>query len=147
MTNDDLKQAVFGSGDGATTTLGIIGLTWFAGHSAAIAPAVVGGAIASTVGMGGNEYLSDEDSSIHRAGVMALATLIGSLLPGVPFFIGHSSVALGASAAFALVLGAVITAVRARTTGWSRAVLEVYAVFVLVSVLTVIAGLIFPTNS
>lgn len=147
MTSDDLKQAVFGASDGATTTLGIIGALWFSGHSRAIPGAVIGAAIAATVGMAGSEYISDPESSVHRASIMGAATLVGSVEPALPLFFGHSSLLLVTCAALALVLGGVVSTIRAKQTGWTLALGEVYGIFVVVAVLTTVVGLVFPGAS
>ena len=144
MTEDDIKQAVFGAGDGATTTLGMIAMMWFANHKAAIIYAIIGGAIASAIGMGGNEYISDTESSIHRASVMAGATAAGAIIPGIPFVFGNTGLVLPISIALTIILGSLITYIRAKTTGWRLAALEVYGIFLVVTVLTTLAGLLAP---
>jgi hypothetical protein len=40
--------------------------------------------------MGAGQYLSDGERNMRKAGVMAGATLIGSVLPAVPFIFGTS---------------------------------------------------------
>jgi VIT1/CCC1 family predicted Fe2+/Mn2+ transporter len=144
VTRDDWRQAVFGATDGASATLGVIGALWFAGHRSSIALAVIGAAIAATVGMAGSEFVSDTRSSPRRALIMGGATLTGALTPGIPFFVGHTSVALIASGLLTIVLGAGISTIRARTTGWPRALLQVFGVFIVVGLLTTIAGLVAP---
>jgi VIT1/CCC1 family predicted Fe2+/Mn2+ transporter len=42
--------------------------------------------------MGAGEYLSDVTRNLRRAGVMAVATLTGSLTPALPFAFGYGSV-------------------------------------------------------
>jgi VIT family len=90
---DDLKQAVFGSFDGCTSALGVVtGLVVGGTHSGSrILAAALGLAIAATVGMGAGEYLSDVTRNLRRAGVMAVATLTGSLTPALPFAFGYGS--------------------------------------------------------
>lgn len=148
MSGDDIKQAIFGSSDGATTSLGIMATMWSSHHGSSIAPAVVGASLAATVGMGGSEYISDPESSVHRATVMALGTLIGGLWPAVPFFFGHSSALLATCAAAALVLGGIIVRVKVRNgDGWALSLAEVYGVFVAASVVATVAGLLAPGSS
>ena len=147
MNGDDLKQAVFGASDGATTSLGIATGSYFSGHASAIVAAVVGAAIAATVGMGGSEYISDPESSLRRASIMAGATLVGSVLPGIPFMFGHSSIFLALTVAATLLVGGAVATVRARTTGWTKAIGQVYGIFLVVSILATLAGLLAPGAS
>ena len=148
VSADDVKQAIFGSSDGATTTLGIIATSWFSGHSSAIPAAVVGASLAATVGMGGSEYISDPESNVHRAGVMALGTLVGGLWPALPFFLGHGSGVLALCAAAALVLGGVIVRVKMRSgSELVPSMAEVYGVFIVASALATAAGLLAPGSA
>ncbi|MBV8221567.1 MAG: VIT1/CCC1 transporter family protein, partial [Solirubrobacterales bacterium] len=58
--SSDAREAIFGSFDGMTSTLGVVaGL--LATHSSArhIVAAAIGIAVAATVGMGAGQYLSD----------------------------------------------------------------------------------------
>jgi VIT family len=142
MTADDLQEAVFGATDGATTSVGLVATLWVSHHRSTIALAAAASGIAAAVSMAGGEYLADPDSSVRRAAVMGLATLVGALEPAVPFFVGYGGVMLSACIALTLILGGVVAFVRARTTGWTRAVAEVYGIFALVASLTTIAGLV-----
>jgi hypothetical protein len=67
----DLKEAIFGSFDGMTSTLGVVaGL--LATHAAApkIVAASIGIAVAATVGMGAGQYLSDGARNVRNAVVI-----------------------------------------------------------------------------
>lgn len=140
LTADDIRQAIFGSSDGATGAVGLIGAFYVSGHRGAIALGCFSIAVAAGLSMAGGEYISDPDCSAHRAGVMGAATLFGGLLPAVPFFFGQGGWVLPVSAGLTLCLGGVITWVRSRARGWGRAAVEVYAVFVVVSAATVLIG-------
>jgi VIT family len=64
----DLKEAIFGSFDGMTSTLGVVaGL--LATHASApkIVAAAIGIAVAATVGMGTGQYLSDGQRNLRNA--------------------------------------------------------------------------------
>ena len=60
------------------------------------------------IGMGAGQYLSDRESNLRKAIVMAVATLIGSVLPALPFFFGASFACVLTSVAITLAASAVI---------------------------------------
>jgi VIT1/CCC1 family predicted Fe2+/Mn2+ transporter len=128
----DLREAIFGSFDGMTSTLGVIaGL--LATHTTAprILAGAIGIAVAATVGMGAGQYLSEDQHhrSLRKAAVMALATLIGSILPALPFIFGNSQACVIASIA--------ITALAATVIGHYRGYLVTFSILVVVGVITV----------
>ena len=126
----DLKEAIFGSFDGMTSTLGVVaGL--LATHASApkIVAASIGIAVAATVGMGAGQYLSDGKRNVRNAVVMAGATLIGSVIPAVPFLFGDSRACIAASI--------VITALAAAVIGHYRGYLVTYSILIVVSLVTV----------
>ena len=126
----DLKEAIFGSFDGMTSTLGVVaGLLATHASASKIVAASIGIAVAATVGMGAGQYLSDGAKNLRNAIVMAVATLIGSVIPAVPFLFGNSRACIAASIA--------VTAVAAAFIGHYRGYLVTYAILIVVSVLTV----------
>jgi hypothetical protein len=126
----DTREAIFGSFDGMTSTLGVVaGLLATNSSARHIVAAAIGIAVAATVGMGAGQYLSDGQRNVRKAAVMALATLVGSALPAIPFAFGSSLACVLASAAITLLAAGVI--------GHYRGYLVTYAILVVVSVLTV----------
>ncbi len=126
----DLTQAIFGSFDGMTSTLGVVsGL--LATHATApkILAAAIGIAVAATVGMGAGQYLSDTSHSLRKAVVMAVATLIGSVLPAIPFIFGDSRACVLASIAITIVAAGVI--------GYYRGYVVTYTILIVVAAITV----------
>jgi VIT1/CCC1 family predicted Fe2+/Mn2+ transporter len=124
------KEAIFGSFDGMTSTLGVVaGLLATKSTAPHILAGAIGIAVAATVGMGAGEYLSDENQDIRKAVVMAVATLIGSVLPALPFIFGTSRLCVLASAVITLLAAAVI--------GHYRGYVATYAILAIVSALTV----------
>ena len=97
------------------------------------APHIVAGAIgiavAATIGMGAGQYLSDDQRNLRKAVIMATATLIGSVLPALPFVFGSSTACVVASLAITVLPAAVI--------GHYRGYLVTYTILFVVSVLTV----------
>ena len=113
-----------------TSTLGVVaGL--LATHAAApkIVAASIGIAVAATVGMGAGQYLSDGARNVRNAVVMAGATLLGSVIPAVPFFFGDSRACIAASI--------VVTAVAAAAIGHYRGYVVTYSILIVVSIVTV----------
>jgi uncharacterized membrane protein YebE (DUF533 family) len=126
----DAREAIFGSFDGMTSTLGVVaGLLATNSSARHIVAAAIGIAVAATVGMGAGQYLSDGQRNLRKAAVMALATLVGSVLPAIPFAFGASLACVLASVAITLLAAGVI--------GHYRGYLVTYTILVVVSVLTV----------
>jgi hypothetical protein len=113
-----------------TSTLGVVA-SLLAARS--LAPHIVAGAIgiavAATIGMGAGQNLSDGQRNVRKPAVMAMATLIGSVLPAVPFAFGASTACVVASIAVTLLAGGVI--------GHYRGYVVTYTMLIVVSVLTV----------
>src|SRR3974390_2371167 len=87
----DAREAIFGSFDGMTSTLGVVaGLLATKANASHVVAGAIGIAVASTIGMGAGQYLSDGQRNLRKALVMALATLICSILAAVSFFFGSS---------------------------------------------------------
>ena len=126
----DAREAIFGSFDGMTSTLGVVaGLLATRATAPHIVAGAIGIAVAATIGMGAGQYLSDEKRSVRKAVVMAVATLTGSVLPALPFIFGSSLASVLASVAITLLAAAVI--------GHYRGYAVTYAILLAVSVLTV----------
>jgi VIT1/CCC1 family predicted Fe2+/Mn2+ transporter len=130
LNPSDTREAIFGSFDGMTSTLGVVaGLLATRSSAPHIVAGAIGIAVAATIGMGAGQYLSDDQRSIRKAVVMALATLIGSVLPAVPFFFGASTACVVASFVITLLAGGVI--------GHYRGYVVTYTILIVVSILTV----------
>jgi VIT1/CCC1 family predicted Fe2+/Mn2+ transporter len=126
----DATEAIFGSFDGMTSTLGVVaGLLATKTGATHVVAAAIGIAVAATVGMGAGQYLSDGQRNLRKALVMALATLVGSVLPALPFLFGTTTACILASIGITLLASAVI--------GHYRGYLITYAILVVVSALTI----------
>ncbi len=126
----DTREAIFGSFDGMTSTLGVVaGLLATKSNASHIVAGAIGIAVAATIGMGAGQYLSDGQRNLRKAMVMAVATLIGSVLPALPFFFGASTACVVASIGITLLAAAII--------GHYRGYLVTYTILVVVSALTV----------
>jgi VIT1/CCC1 family predicted Fe2+/Mn2+ transporter len=128
--SSDAREAIFGSFDGMTSTLGVVaGLLATRSTAPHIVAGAIGIAVAATVGMGAGQYLSDDQRNVRKALVMAVATLIGSVLPALPFVFGTSFACVMASGAITLLAAAVI--------GHYRGYVVTYSILMVVAVLTV----------
>jgi VIT1/CCC1 family predicted Fe2+/Mn2+ transporter len=126
LSASDAREAIFGSFDGMTSTLGVVaGLLATRSSAPHIVVGAIGIAVAATIGMGAGQYLSDGQRNVRKAVVMALATMIGSVLPAIPLAFGTST----ASVAITLLAAAVI--------GHYRCYVVTYMILIVVSVLTV----------
>lgn len=126
-----LPPAVFGGFDGATSVVGV--LLTLTGHPQQILPTAVGLAVAGGVGMAAGSWLSDDaNAGPLEALVIGAATAIGTLLPALPYTVLAGAAAIICSAAVLILLGAVITLVRARDRSVARAAAETYGVLLAV---------------
>lgn len=113
-----------------TSTLGVVaGLLATEASASHVVAGAIGIAVAATVGMGAGQYLSDDQRNVRKALVMAFATLVGSVLPAIPFLFGTSRACILASAGITLAAAAVI--------GHYRGYLVTYAILIVVSALTI----------
>jgi VIT1/CCC1 family predicted Fe2+/Mn2+ transporter len=128
--SSDRREAIFGSFDGMTSTLGVVaGLLAIHATSPKILAAAIGIAVAATTGMGAGQYLSDGNRSARKALVMAVATLIGSALPALPYIFGASLACIVASGA--------ITIIAAGAIGYYRGYVVTYLTLLFVATVTV----------
>lgn len=125
-----LSPAVFGAFDGATSVVGV--LLTLAGHSGQIVPAALGLAVAGGVGMCAGSWLSDDDAGPAEAVAIGVATAVGTVLPALPYMVLTGTAAMACSAIVLVLLGAVITLVRARDRSLRRAAAETYGVLIAV---------------
>lgn len=136
-----LSPAVFGASDGATSVVGV--LLTLTGHPGQIIPAALGLAVAGGVGMTAGAWLSDDaDAGPAEAGVIGVATAIGTVLPALPYAFLSGGAAIACSALILLLLGAAISRVRARDRSLRRAVAETYGVLAAVCVAVSLCSLI-----
>lgn len=117
-----------------TSTLGVVaGLLAIRATAPKILAPAIGIAVAATVGMGAGQYLSDGERDRRKAWVMAAATLIGSVLPALPFIFGTSPACVSASLAITLIAAGVI--------GHYRGYVLTYSILLVVSIITVVLSI------
>lgn len=87
MAESVSSRGVFGLFDGTTSVAGILGAVGT--HPKLLLPAVVGLAVASAVGMGAGEWLSEGKTSWPAVAMMAGATLAGTIIPALPMLLIH----------------------------------------------------------
>ncbi|NUQ95302.1 MAG: hypothetical protein HOY79_01625 [Streptomyces sp.] len=126
-----LSPAIFGSFDGATSVVGV--LLTLIGHPEQIMPTSLGLAAAGGVGMAAGSWLSQNtNAGPVEAVAIGGATAVGTLLPALPYLALAGMAAIVASAVILVLLGAGITAVRARNRSALRAAAETYGVLLAV---------------
>ena len=119
--NARMKAAVLGAADGATSIAGVVagGAGAGVGHQA-LAVTAIGGALAATVSMGGAEWLSEASTDWHAVETMALGTLIGAGLPGVPLLFCAGNLATLLVVVVSLLVGLAVGETRFRSGRGSR---------------------------
>ena len=134
-----LAPAIFGGFDGATSVVGV--LLTLTGHPAQILPTALGLAVAGGVGMAAGSWLSaDSEAGLREALVIGAATAAGTLLPALPYLLLAGATAMACSGLLLGLLGAAITAVRARDRSAVRAVAETYGVLIAVCAAVTVAA-------
>ena len=142
MARDSVAgSAIFGSFDGLTSVLGLVVALLGAPLHVMLAGSL-GLAVSSAVGMGAGEYLGDSGRSLRRAGVMAAATVVGTVLPVAPFLLLGRRSALEVAAVLVVGFGLVVGEVRSRTSSRRRAYAETFAVLALAAAAAVVASIL-----
>lgn len=136
------SEGVFGSFDGACSTVGVLaGLIVVGSPSHAVLVACAGLAVASAASMCAGDYLAGK--SIRLSVVMGLATLVGSLVPAVPVIAFPGLLGVLLAVLLVALLGAAIAEVRSRTgTGRLHGYLSTFTVLIAASVLAVAVSLL-----
>jgi hypothetical protein len=108
-------SAVFGSFDGCTSVAGVLGAVGTHPHLL-LAP-VIGLAVASAVGMGAGEWLSETKTHWSVVVMMALATLTGTILPALPMLIWAGFGPVVVAIVLGLIMAIMIGRIRSKTKG------------------------------
>ena len=145
MKPSSLAPAIFGGFDGATSVVGV--LLTLTGHPGQILPTALGLAVAGGVGMAAGSWLSaDSEAGPREAVAIGAATFAGTLLPVLPYLLWAGAAAMVCSGLLLVLLGAGITAVRARDRGTGRAAAETYGVLLAVSAAVALAAVATGAN-
>ena len=126
-----LKHAVFGMFDGLTVVMGVI-LGLFSRHPALILPTALTVGAAEAIGMGAGEWLSANKTGLRGPLTIALSTLLGTVLPAIPFALLSASSAATLSAVSFLLAVLAITTARADDRGWVRSGVETVGIMLAV---------------
>jgi VIT1/CCC1 family predicted Fe2+/Mn2+ transporter len=141
MTRQDAAEAVFGGFDGLVSTVGVIVAALVAGHGGILLVKVaVGLAVASALSMAGGDW--EAYGSRRRATVMGLATVVGCVLPILPFVVLHGAQASAGCVIVCLLVAAVISLMRARRVHLVRALLQTYGILAVAAGATVAVAVI-----
>lgn len=137
-----LSPAVFGVFDGSTSSVGVL-LTSLHMTGHAILIVCFGLAVAGGVGMMAGSWLSEDRSGgLVQAAAIGTATLIGTMLPALPYAWSSGNSALVGSSVILFLIGALITVVRSRTASVLRAAAETYGVLTAVCVAVGVCALV-----
>ena len=128
MDKDQRVAAILGAADGLTLAVSLV-----FGRNTAVFHAALDAGIGEFVGMGAALYLASARKGLGAALVCGLATLLGCVLPAVPFAVAGGWAARAASVAVAVAVGAVICKLRPEK-GWV-AVAETYGVIIVAAAL------------
>jgi VIT1/CCC1 family predicted Fe2+/Mn2+ transporter len=120
--------AILGAADGLTIVVALV-----FGRNPAVFHAALDAGIGEFVGMGAALYLSDVRKRIVPAFLCGACTLLGCVIPALPYIFSHGDIARIASGAIAACLGAVVCKLRPEK-GW-LAVAETYGVLLASAVL------------
>lgn len=139
MEKEETREVVFGTFDGATSAIGVVGAAVISGNYTGLTTLLVGLAVAAAASMGAGEWLQDPGRSMRRALIMGLATLAGSLIPVIPYTFGlsHLMQALMTVGAMA-VIGIFVSWLR--PGNWGKSLVQTFTVLVLASGLAVMAS-------
>lgn len=135
-------QAIFGLSDGSMSIVGVV--LYASGHHGAVVPIALAGGASAAVSMAGGEWLSTSDTGLGGSVTMGIATLIGSVLPALPYLFLHGWAAPAVSGA--LLLGVAVTVARLRRHR-EHPHLETMAVLGAVLAVSVLCALFIPGGS
>lgn len=130
-------SAIFGSFDGLTSVLGII-VALLGSPLHVLLAGAAGLAASSAVGMGAGQYLGDADRSVRRALAMALSTIIGTIIPVVPFLFLPRVAAVVVASVLVIVFGVLVAKKRG---GDRRSYLETFGVLMLAAAVAIVVAL------
>jgi VIT1/CCC1 family predicted Fe2+/Mn2+ transporter len=122
----DQKQAnrvaaILGAADGLTIVVALV-----FGRNPAVFHAALDAGIGEFVGMGAALYLSDVRKRIIPAFLCGACTLLGCVIPALPYIFNHGDIARISSGIIAVGLGAIVCKLRPEK-GW-LAIAETYGV-------------------
>jgi VIT1/CCC1 family predicted Fe2+/Mn2+ transporter len=140
------RQAIFGSFDGLTSALGVMAAAYLTSTAHVLVAAACGLAIAAAVSMAGGEFLSEtsgKEGQVNRAGIMAVATFVGSFLPAIPFLFQAKPAALIVAGVLVLAAAVAIAQYRVPSQGMVRAYLQTYGILVVAAGLSIGVTLLF----
>lgn len=141
MTPDELSEAIFGTFDGMTSLLGVITGALVSGTEHVLVVTAAGLAVAATVSMAGGEFLSDAGTAgarRRRAGIMGLATFIGSFLPVIPYLFLARTPATVASVVVTLLMALGIAQARVSKQGVVAAYVQTFAILIVAGALAIV---------
>lgn len=135
----DREDAIFGLFDGLVSSIGIVAVLIMSGHPGAIIPAIIGGTLAASVGMGAGTWLSTPDRNIGASLITGGSTAAGGISLSLPFALVSSRPAAFVCAGVAALIGITIGALRKRGR---RGYIETGIILAAAAVVTISAGVL-----
>jgi VIT1/CCC1 family predicted Fe2+/Mn2+ transporter len=128
LDKESRVAAILGAADGLTIAIALI-----CGRNPAIFHAALDAGLGELAGMSAALYLSDPGKRIIPALFCGIATLLGCVVPAIPYVFASGDLARGLSGVIALALGAIVCKMRPEK-GWV-AVAETYGVLIVSALL------------
>ncbi len=132
-------QVIFGLCDGAMSILGVV--FYAAGHRSLVLPLAVSGGLSAACSMAGSEWLSDDSQGFATPTAMFTATLVGSVLPAVPYAVAGGLLAPALSVVILAAVAAVVGRMRPHR---KHPYLETAGILAAVVAVSIISALLIP---
>jgi VIT1/CCC1 family predicted Fe2+/Mn2+ transporter len=134
-------EGIFGAADGLGITLGIVaGLIVSHQASTAVWAAAVSSGVAEFFSMANGERLADARAGWTGPLVIGIASLLGCVVPAIPYAAWHGPGALALSLALAAAVAGLISWLRPEHG--AAAIIETYALLVITGMACAIVGLL-----
>ena len=104
------RPVVFGLCDGSMSITGVV--FYASGHGGLVFPFAVAGGVSAAVSMAGGEWLSQSGNGPAACAAMGAATLLGSILPALPYALLRGWAAPAVSVAILVAVAAVVARLR-----------------------------------
>lgn len=127
-----VKNAIFGLFDGLTVVLGVI-IGLYSHHPGLIFKSALCVGVAEALGMGAAEWLSETKSGLRGPLTIGLSTLMGTVLPVLPFLLMSRATAATVTASVFLLSALAIATARAQEKKFVRSAIESVGILAIVS--------------
>jgi VIT1/CCC1 family predicted Fe2+/Mn2+ transporter len=145
MRRDLARPAIVGAFDGCASLLGVT-IFLLVSHPSLIFPTALSGAISAALSMAAGWWLSDDNrDGLAGSAVMGIATLIGALLPALPFAFGTGPAAVAECAVICLCIGITVAMLRAARS-LPLALTETFGLLLVIAAVTAACALVWGSG-